>query len=167
MTKRLILIRHAKSSWDAPFEDHARTLDDRGRGAATAIGGWLKSKGYLPDTIYSSDATRTRETTDRIVAALRTTAKILLKDAMYHANPATLLRVLQQAKGDTVALVAHNPGIAVFAEDIVAAAPDHRRFFDYPTGATLVCDFDTNNWAEAVSRSGHVVDFIVPKDLSD
>jgi len=165
MTKRLILIRHAKSSWDAPFDDHARTLDKRGREAATAIGGWLRSKGYLPDTIYSSDAARTRETTERIVETLDDTPAIHFKDNMYHAQPATLMRVLQKAQGDTIAIVAHNPGIAFFAEEIVAKAPAHRRFLDYPTGATLVCDFPINDWAEAVSRSGQVVDFVVPKDL--
>ncbi|AKS44884.1 phosphohistidine phosphatase [Octadecabacter temperatus] len=166
MTKRLILIRHAKSSWEAPFDDHARTLNARGQEAVTAIGGWLKSKGYLPDTIYSSDAARTMETTERLVAALGTAPSITFKDNMYHAPPATLMRMLKKANGDTVALVAHNPGIAFFAEEIVAQKPDHRRFLDYPTCATLVCDFPINNWAEAVSRSGQVVDFVVPKDLA-
>lgn len=167
MSKRLILIRHAKSSWDAPFDDHARALDERGRGAATAVGKWLRDNAYLPDTIYSSDAARTRETTDRIVGALGQSPVIILKNNMYHGSPATLLKVLKQASGDTVMLVAHNPGISFFAEEIVAAKPDHRRFLDYPTGATLVCDFAINDWAEAVPRSGQVIDFIVPKDLSD
>ena len=166
MTKRLILIRHAKSSWDAPFDDHARTLDERGREAATAIGHWLRSNGYVPDTIYSSDAARTRETTERVIDALGSTPAVTFKDNMYHAQPAALMRVLKKAEGDTVALVAHNPGIAFFAEEIVAKTPAHRRFLDYPTCATLVCDFPINDWAEAVSRSGQVVDFVVPKDLA-
>lgn len=166
MTKRLILIRHAKSSWDAPFDDHARTLNERGRESATMLGNWLRDKSYMPDTIYCSDAARTRETTDRIVAALGEAPQIVLKDKMYNGAAMTLMRVLKAAQGDTVALVAHNPGISFFAEDIVAGPPDHNRFLDYPTGATLVCDFDINDWAEVVSRSGQVIDFVVPKDLS-
>ncbi len=165
MTKRLTLIRHAKSSWDMPFDDHARRLNDRGRAASGAVGGWLKSNGYVPDAIYTSDAVRTRETTDLIVDALGTTATVTALPQMYHAAPATLLNVLQRAEGDTVMLVAHNPGIAFFAEDITREAPNHRRFLDYPTGATLVCDFSINKWADAVSRSAQVIDFIVPKDL--
>lgn len=165
--KRLILIRHAKSSWDAPFDDHARTLNDRGRLAATTVGQWLRANGYVPDAVYSSDAARTRETTDRIVAELGARPDITLKDTLYHAGASTLMSVLKQAQGDTVAIVAHNPGIAYFAEEIVAQKPDHPRFFDYPTCATLVCDFTINDWAEAVSRSGQVVDFVVPKDLPD
>lgn len=166
MTKRLILIRHAKSSWDAPFDDHARTLNERGRSAATAIGGWLKTNGYLPDTIYTSDAARTMETTDRLTAALGTTPDVTALNEMYHSTPATLLNVVHQAQGDTVALVAHNPGIAFFADDIVRKHPEHSRFQDYPTCATLVCDFDIKKWADAVARSAHVVDFVVPKDLA-
>lgn len=164
--KRLILIRHAKSSWDTPFDDHARTLNDRGREAATAVGVWLRDNEYMPDTIYSSDAARTRETTDQIVASLGQSPTIVFKDTMYHGSPTALMKVLHGASGDTVALVAHNPGIAFFAEEIVADKPDHARFFDYPTCATLVCEFAINDWAEAVSHSGQVVNFVVPKDLN-
>lgn len=165
MTKRLILIRHARSSWQATFDDHSRTLDDRGRVAATSIGEWLAAQGYLPDAIHCSDAARTVETTERVVLAMKTTPIIEHTANLYHGTLAALWKALRSAQGDTVAIVAHNPGIAFFAEDVVAKAPDHRRFMDYPTGATLVCDFPKNDWAEAVPRSGQVVDFIVPKDL--
>lgn len=166
MTKRLILIRHAKSSWDDPLSgDHARVLNARGRASAVAVGGWLKSNGYLPDAIHTSDAARTLETTDLLVASLGSAPEVHQHARMYHAGAATLWDVLKKAKGDTVALVAHNPGIAMFAEEAVGHAPEHDRFMDYPTCATLVCDFPINNWAEAVSRSGQVVDFVVPRDL--
>jgi len=165
--KRLILIRHAKSSWDAPFDDHARTLDARGRDAASRIGGWLAAQEYRPDVVYSSDAARTQETTDRIVAELGTPPNVTLLDTLYHASTARLMKTLKAAQRDTIAIVAHNPGISIFAEDIVAAKPKHPKFLMYPTGATLICDFDIQSWKEAKPRSGKVVDFIVPKDLTD
>ena len=44
--KRLILTRHAKSSWDDPaMPDHDRPLNDRGRAAAVQLGVWLASRG--------------------------------------------------------------------------------------------------------------------------
>lgn len=165
MPKRLILIRHAKSSWDAPLDDHSRTLNDRGRRNAVAIGGWLAAKGYVPDHIYTSDAARTLETTDRLATGLGTEPEVTAISQMYHGSPAALMKVLQGAQGDTIALIAHNPGIAFFAEQIVAQEPDHPRFADYPTCATLVCDFPIEEWAKTVARSAHVVDFVVPKDL--
>lgn len=62
-TRRLILLRHAKSSWeDASLKDHVRPLSKRGRLAAASIAGKLQQLGWLPELILSSDATRTRQT---------------------------------------------------------------------------------------------------------
>ena len=59
--KRLILTRHAKSSWDDPLTpDHDRPLNDRGKAAAADLGQWLASRGYIPDEVLCSDALRTR-----------------------------------------------------------------------------------------------------------
>jgi phosphohistidine phosphatase len=60
-TRRLILLRHAKSDWpDVPDRD--RPLAKRGRRDAPKIGRWLREHGYLPDTVICSDARRTRQT---------------------------------------------------------------------------------------------------------
>lgn len=165
MTKRLILIRHAKSNWAEPFDDHSRTLNDQGRASAKAIGAYLDMNSYNPDVIYCSDAARTIETTELIDATMKTVPKIYYLKKMYNGSPASLWNVLHKAEGNVVALVAHNPGIALFAEDVVDKTPDHPHFVNYPACATLVCDFPTNDWAEAVTSSGQVIDYVVPKDL--
>ena len=65
MTKRLILIRHAKSSWSDPFaDDHARVLNKRGIASARAVGAWLAENDYVPQMILCSDSARTQETAD-------------------------------------------------------------------------------------------------------
>ena len=47
--KRLILTRHAKSSWDDPLTpDHDRPLNDRGKAAAADLGQWFASRDYIP-----------------------------------------------------------------------------------------------------------------------
>ena len=52
MTLRLILTRHAKSSWDDPLmSDHDRPLNERGKAAAADLGNWLASRGYVPDVV--------------------------------------------------------------------------------------------------------------------
>ena len=72
MTLRLILMRHAKSSWDSPgLDDHERPLNGRGCRSAKAIGAWLNDHGYLPDLVLSSDAERTRETWGIVAAELQ------------------------------------------------------------------------------------------------
>ena len=162
MTRRLILMRHAKSDWDDPvLRDIERPLSERGRVNATALGDWLRSRGYLPDAVLCSSATRTAET----FVGLALECPVRYLPELYHAPPATLLTALRQAEGQTVILLAHNPGIGDFAQDIVQSPPDHHRFGDYPTGATLVCDLPVNDWTDAQLRSAQVVDFIVPRDL--
>ena len=63
MTRRLIVMRHAKSLWDsAACSDHERTLNDRGRKDAPRVGAALVERGWTPDLVLSSDSQRTRET---------------------------------------------------------------------------------------------------------
>lgn len=164
MTKRLILMRHAKSGWDDPtLQDIERALNERGRESATALGHWLRERGYKPDAVLSSSATRTRET----FSLLGTKAPVTFKPELYLASSGVMLKWLKTCQADTILLIGHNPGIADLAEGILTAAPDHPRFFDYPTGATLVCDFPINEWADASPASAQAVDFIVPRDLID
>lgn len=166
MTLRLILIRHAKSNWDDPFsDDHARILNERGRASATAIGDWLQTSGYVPDTILCSDAVRTRETAERILAALHTAPKLRLLQRLYHAAPDTIMDIVQRETQPTIAVIGHNPGIGMLANGLVATAPDHARFSGYPTCATSVIDFDAPRWSEIKRHTGKCVDFIVPRDL--
>ncbi len=163
MTFRLILMRHAKSSWDSPgLDDHARPLNDRGRRSAAALGDWLRAKGYLPDQVLCSSAVRTQETLD----GLRLDAAAVDHlSALYHAGPDAMLHVLNGATGLSVLMLGHNPGIAAFAHLLLHARPRHARFDDYPTGATLVADFDAPGWDSVDWRTGRTADFTVPADL--
>lgn len=167
MTKRLILTRHAKSAWDDPsINDHDRPLNPRGQTAAGDLGGWLASRGYLPDEILCSDALRTRETWEGIAPAIPDAPQVTLKPTLYHAGPDVILAVLRHAAGNTVLLLGHNPGIAEFAHRIVARPPQHEGFARYPTGATLVVSFETDNWAEVGFGQGAVRDFVVPREIA-
>jgi len=164
VTLRLILIRHAKSSWVDPFaEDHARVLNKRGQGAATAIGEWLAENGYIPDVILCSDAARTRETCERICAACDPAPKTRYMHRIYHAAPSTLRDLIGDQTDPNVALIGHNPGIAMLAAGLVKTPPRHPRFADYPTCATTIIDFDAQQWS-ALGK-GTCVDFVVPRDL--
>ena len=164
MNKRLILMRHAKSGWDDPLlADIERPLNERGRKSARALGGWLKEHGHMPDAVLSSSAARTRETFDR----LNIKAPVTCKRELYLAPASVMLKWLKKCEGDTILMVGHNPGIANLAHGVLTEPPQHPRFDFYPTGATLICDFPITTWADAVPRSAHVVDFIVPRDLID
>lgn len=168
MTLRLILTRHAKSAWDDPFaDDHERVLNARGRQSAIAIGTWLQANGYLPEHVLCSDAARTVETWEVIAAALLDSPPASIRENLYLAGTSGLLSALRGAPTGTVMVIAHNPGIGMLASALVASAPSHTRFMDYPTAATTIIDFDVASWADIKVNTGQCVDFIVPRDLLD
>lgn len=165
-TLRLILTRHAKSSWDDPtIADHDRPLNARGRRAAALIGGWLASRGDVPEQVLCSDALRTRETWEGIAPLVGGAPELRLKPSLYHAGPDVMLAALRGASGRVVMMLGHNPGIAEFAARLVAQAPADPDFARYPSGATLVATFDVESWDKVGFGSGAVLDFVAPRSL--
>ena len=166
MTLRLILTRHAKSSWDDPNSpDHDRRLNPRGKAAAADLGAWLASRSYVPSEVLCSDATRTQETWANVAPALPGTPILILKPALYSAGPDVMLAVLRAARAETVMMIGHNPGIGEFAARLVAHRPLSPEFAKYPTAATLVAGFDLPDWEQVGYGAATVLDFIVPKEL--
>ncbi len=160
--KRLVLMRHAKSEWATGVADHDRPLNPRGRRSAAALGHWLRDAGIAPDGALCSTALRTRETLDRL--DLGVSARF--DPRLYHAEPQAILTCLRAAQGETVILLGHNPGIAAFAQEILAEAPRHPRFDDYPTGATLIAEFPIEDWAALAPGTGRAAAFVIPRELA-
>jgi len=165
-TLRLILTRHAKSSWDDPTQaDHDRPLNARGIRAAGLIGQWLASRGDTPAEVLCSDAARTRETWAHIAPHLGGTPVVTYKPALYHAGPDVMLAVLRGASAPVVMMLGHNPGLAEFADRLLARPPADPEFHRYPSGATLVATFDCASWADVGFGTGAVMDFVAPRAL--
>lgn len=160
--RRLILTRHAKSAWDDPtLEDFDRPLNDRGRRAARALGDFMASRGYEPEEVICSPARRTRETWERIAGApLEVRPALRFEERMFHATPDVLLEVLKSATAPTVMMLGHNPGIAEFAARLPANPPLDPDFRRFPTAATLVVDFQIDDWADLRPGEGSVMDFV-------
>ena len=161
--KRLILMRHAKSDWSAGLRDIERPLNKRGHKAAAAVGDWLRDNDLTPDEILCSVATRTVQTLAGL--ALPDTPGKTISKALYLAEPDEMVVLLKQSAGACVLMIGHNPGSAMLARALVATPPDHAQFLRYPTGATLVVDFDIDNWTALEMHSGKVIDFVVPRGL--
>ncbi len=162
MTLRLILTRHAKSSWKkGDLADHDRALNKRGRASADAVGDWLRKKGFAPDTVLSSSSERTRETYDH----LRFDPTPTYTRDLYLASAPAMLGVLRKASGDTVLMLGHNPGTGELAERLAKKLPKHAGFLDYPTCATTVFEFAADDWQSVTFGEGKVIAFTVPRDL--
>lgn len=162
--RRLILMRHAKSDWSGgPSDDHGRPLNPRGRHASEALGQWLKSERLIPDEVLCSSAMRTRETYVRLGLPAKPAFKELR--SLYLAEPEAILTAIRQAAGSCILVIGHNPGVGMTAEAILSQAPVHPQFLQYPTGATLVADFDIEDWNDAAWGNAKARHFIVPREL--
>ncbi|MPL96413.1 hypothetical protein SDC9_42591 [bioreactor metagenome] len=164
--RRLILTRHAKSSWDDPdTPDIDRPLNARGRAAARELGDFLASRGLEPEEVLCSTALRTRETWAGVQSAvLESLPEVRFIEELYHADPGMLLSVLKTATAPTVMMICHNPGIAAFAARLPARpvfAPDFRKF---PTCATAVIDFQIDRWSQVHPGRGSLFDFFTPSN---
>lgn len=171
--KTLILMRHAKSAWDAgDIADHDRPLSERGRTAAPLMGRWLLEQKLAPDLVLSSTALRATETLDLLRPYLPAKVRVEKAGCLYMALPREMLAVLAKVKDaevSTILLVGHNPGIGSLAHWLSAqGAPKclDRMQDKFPTGAVAVIDFDIASWRELDDEQGRLRAFKTPKDLS-
>ena len=162
--RRLILMRHAKSSWADPGQrDFDRPLNARGLRSAPLLGRWLRDRGYGPDAALVSTARRTRETWAGLGLG---DVPVSYLHEIYEAAPATLLGLARRAPDvATVLLIGHQPGIGAAAARLLAEPMDDPLFERYPTGATTVIDFDVEGWDDTYWGGGVLADFTVPKAL--
>lgn len=163
--KRLILTRHAKSDWNnLNLTDHERPLNPRGRAGCYTIARWLLDQTAIPAEVLSSTATRCAETWMYLNAELNTDAKVQYESGLYHASSQQMMNILRTASADTVILLGHNPGISDFADRILKQSPNHAKFATYPSAATLIADFEIDDWADLKEGTGTCTAFTVPKD---
>ena len=185
-TRRLILLRHAKSDWpDVPDRD--RPLAKRGRRDAPRIGRWLHEHGYQPDVVVVSAATRTRQTWDLVAPELGGSPAVHFEPRAYAASALTLLYLAQElpARYRTALLIAHNPGLSELATSL-AAPPESdsaaglaatgpaatgtavndspRPAISLPTAAVAVFEF-TGDWPSLTPGHARLINLTTPADL--
>ena len=156
--KQLILVRHAKSSWDDErLDDHDRPLAPRGHRDAPRMGKRLARRKLAPDLLLTSTARRARETADYIAAALDIPrSRMASESGIYLASPGELLRVLAglDDRADSVLLVGHNPGLTELANLLLPSL----RLDNLPTAGVVAVDCDTARWRD-IESAGFVLDF--------
>lgn len=113
--RQLILIRHAKSSWDNPkLDDFERPLNKRGKRDAPFMANLLLGKDIIPELIISSPALRTKLTTLEFAEKLKIKEENIIWDKnLYLASSDKILKIIHSLKDKVkcVILVGHNPGL--------------------------------------------------------
>lgn len=165
--KKLILMRHAKSSWsDSDVPDADRTLGERGRKAADLLGKWLSENDHTPDQVFVSSAARCQETWELVSEGLATSPEVLTDPDLYLSSPEQIRDILRaKATGENVLVIAHMPGIGSLARALrVDPAPAHAAFDKYPTGGTTVLEIQ-GDWGTLDFGTSHLGAYITPDEL--
>ncbi|MBL0012283.1 MAG: histidine phosphatase family protein [Flavobacterium sp.] len=160
--KNLILIRHAKSSWDAPLRDFDRPLMQRGIKDAHEVAGHCLQ--FLPHQyqIFSSAAKRAKETA--IIFAQNFSypiESILFDEALYTFDMRKLEDIIKSFANsyNNVILFGHNEAITNFVNKFGDIFIDN-----VSTSGFVSLQFDTEDWS--LIQKGKTKKVIFPKDLN-
>lgn len=164
-SRLLIVMRHAKSSWEnANATDHQRPLNEQGREAAPKMAKWLADHDWLPDCIVSSNARRTMETTDLLLSTWAKAIEVSYTQRLYLA-PAEAYLAEASRFPDSVRcgmLIGHNPGVSILVGKVDEEV-DHM-----PTCSAAVFRLTGDHWSD-LARQGvgglRLVAFQAPKKL--
>lgn len=165
--RRLIVMRHAKSSWKDNLPDHERPLSGRGRRDGLAAGQLFTRLGLVPDQVYCSTSVRTRQTRERLAAGGAQVEPVRFSADLYHAGGEALVEFVQKILDSvhTALVIGHWPAV----QDVVSAlAPfepnEHWRSLleKFPTSALAIIDLP-GAWGQAGDRTGALQSFHIPR----
>ncbi|MGZ4602269.1 MAG: SixA phosphatase family protein [Kineosporiaceae bacterium] len=167
MSRRLVVVRHAKSDWPAGVADHDRPVARRGGRDAGAVGRWLSEHDSRPDLVWCSTARRTRETWERVLAELGSSPEVRFDDRVYAASVDSLLAVLRETPSKTrcVLLLGHNPGVQDLVLTLAERGSDDVRALaaaKFPTSGLAVLDVE-GRWDDLAPGRAVLSEFAVPR----
>lgn len=167
----LILLRHAKSSWDdSSLDDFDRPLARRGEAAAPRMGAYMKAQGLAPDLILCSSAVRARRTLDLVLPHLSGKPEIRYEKGLYLAAPGALLARIRRVDSHLrqVMVVGHDPGLHMLAVELAGSGEPARLEAlarKFPTAALAVIRFKGRAWSSVGPAKGSLELFVSPKML--
>ena len=160
--KRLILIRHSKSSWkDFSLTDFNRPLNGRGKSDGPLMAFYLSNRITMVDYLHSSSSVRTFETSKYFINQIKF-GKIQYDDSLYHSSSSSLLNIIMNYSDDyqSVMVIAHNPGLTNLINNITDISLDN-----LPTTGLVEIEFKINHWSNISSENSNVIDLKFPKQL--
>ncbi|MFC3999966.1 SixA phosphatase family protein [Nocardiopsis sediminis] len=151
MSRRLVILRHARAEHGFAGPDHDRSLTESGRAQALEAGRRLALAGLVPDHVICSTATRTRQTLDGVLAELPARPSVEFEESAYAADLDTAFALINAADPDvgTLLLVGHNPTMA----DLASAFIDDPGLVSFPPASLAVVDLEVE-WLYAAPGTG-------------
>lgn len=163
-TKTLLVIRHAKSSWDiGTLNDFERPLNERGKRDAPEMAKRLKEKNILIDAFVSSPAKRAKKTSEYFIHEYgRNKEDIIFISKLYHAPATVFFEVATSLQENlkTVAIFSHNPGITDFVNQLTETI----RLDNMPTCGIFAVQFN-GSWKDFNKATKNFLFFDYPKNV--
>ncbi len=164
--KRLILIRHAKSSWkEENLSDFERPLSKRWFKELDFLKKILKKLDLKIDFVISSSSNRTKETLKNIFKSLKIKEKNIVYDKLIYDNNNSskldyyidLISKTDNSKNN-IWLVWHN----YFITNLLRFLTWNENL-ELKTGSIVIIDFDIENWENIKNKKWDIRFFISPK----
>jgi phosphohistidine phosphatase len=164
--RRLIVMRHAKAE-NFAATDHERTLTDRGRGDAEAVGPRLRQDGFVPDYVVVSSAVRAVETWEAVAqTAGFVDVPVVFEEAVFNGGPHVVIDAIRVVPDDTgtVLFVGHNPAAEYLCHFLDDGEGDPEAVTGmlqgFPPAAVAVLEMRVP-WSEIGPETGRVVSYFV------
>ncbi|MBC7540227.1 MAG: histidine phosphatase family protein [Bacteriovorax sp.] len=156
--KQLLLIRHAKSSWeDTTLDDLDRPLNNRGKKEAALLARLIKTKGLSPQLIISSPAKRARKTAKKIAKELKyPKKKIEINNIVFPGSVSKMVELIDSidTKLDQVFIVGHSPCLLDLGNYLSGS-----KIEKLPTSGIILINFRIKSWKEITEDTG-VIAFV-------
>lgn len=160
--KRLLFIRHAKSSLVSPTEkDIDRPLNDRGNKDAPMMAKRLLEKKISVDAFITSPAERAASTAKHFQKIFNASGdNLFIFPELYNATVSAFCDVIITLNDTwkTVALFSHNPGITEMVNSLNIASVSHM-----PTCGIFGVIVKTNQWIDFLGAEKQFWLFDYPK----
>ncbi len=163
--KTLLLIRHAKSSWDDPTQnDFDRPLNTRGLKDAPMMAKRLVEKKVKIDAFISSPASRAKKTCALFMATFGAdNNSMILQSQLYLATPPVFFEAISKLDSsiEHAAIFSHNNGITDFVNQL-----SHIKVDNMPTCSVYAIKLDVKSWADFKKAQKEFWFFDYPKLVS-
>lgn len=159
--KTIVLVRHAKSSWEHNVSDEERPLNKRGTKDAVLVSKAFDAHGFRPDAIFSSPANRALTTCRIFMDTLGLEKDLLTIDKkLYDFGGDKVLRFIKSMDDgfSQVMIFGHNHAFTSLTNHL-----GDRSIDNLPTSGLVMIRFEVSNWKDVVHGKTEMI--LKPKDF--
>lgn len=159
--KRIVLIRHAKSSWEQDISDLERPLSRRGFTDANLLSKKFNTNDFWPDGIYSSPANRAVSTCTIFMENLDLPKNLFtIEKQLYDFGGNQVHRFIKSLNDDLekIMIFGHNHAFTSLSNSYGDVYIEN-----LPTSGVVMIDFDVDHWQEVATGKTQLI--LTPKDF--